>query len=211
MYWIFLTDGHVLRTPEIQIHGSSWSLNVPLARGPQGHGGVQCAGGRCLGRGHRCSRCAQLQVRIKISSLSKWDASISLWLTCLSLPIQNHLSRAIALKKHMPPTHWNFIMILKKFDWIQSTHIIISNVNVTFVTQKVGHDWTTQLSWTDSMWDLSYPTRDWTCAPCIESEESQPLDHQGSLKIECFHDVLVRTKCLFVSSTVNIKNSRNHI
>ena len=30
------------------------------------------------------------------------------------------------------------------------------------------------------MWDLNFPTRDWTCASCIWRVESQPLDHQGS-------------------------------
>ena len=31
-----------------------------------------------------------------------------------------------------------------------------------------------------SMWDFSSPRRDQTCAPCIGSTESKPLDHQGS-------------------------------
>ena len=31
-----------------------------------------------------------------------------------------------------------------------------------------------------STWDLSFPTRDWTCSPCIGSTESLSLDHQGS-------------------------------
>ena len=31
-----------------------------------------------------------------------------------------------------------------------------------------------------SMWDLSFPNRDRTHAPCSGSAESQPLDHQGS-------------------------------
>ena len=31
-----------------------------------------------------------------------------------------------------------------------------------------------------NMWDPSSPTRDWTCAPCIGSSQSQPVDHQGS-------------------------------
>ena len=30
------------------------------------------------------------------------------------------------------------------------------------------------------MQDLSFPTRDWTCAPCSRSAESYPLDCQGS-------------------------------
>ena len=30
------------------------------------------------------------------------------------------------------------------------------------------------------MWDLSFPTRDWTHTPSTGSLESQPLDHQGS-------------------------------
>ena len=30
------------------------------------------------------------------------------------------------------------------------------------------------------MWDLSSPTRDQTCVPCIGSVESYPLDRQGS-------------------------------
>lgn len=33
-----------------------------------------------------------------------------------------------------------------------------------------------------TMWNLinSFPIRDWTCAPCRESMESQPMDHQGN-------------------------------
>ena len=31
-----------------------------------------------------------------------------------------------------------------------------------------------------SMWDLSSLSRGWTCAPCIGSMDSWPLDHQGS-------------------------------
>ena len=31
-----------------------------------------------------------------------------------------------------------------------------------------------------SWWDLSSPTRDRTCATCIGSAESEPLEHQGS-------------------------------
>ena len=31
-----------------------------------------------------------------------------------------------------------------------------------------------------SMWDLSSPTRDQSCVPCIGSTQSQPLDCQGS-------------------------------
>ena len=57
------------------------------------------------------------------------------------------------------------------------------------------------------MWDLSSPIRDWTRAPCIESEESQRLDHQGSLKVECFHDVLVWTKFLFNGEHQEFKKS----
>ena len=34
------------------------------------------------------------------------------------------------------------------------------------------------------MWDLSSPTRDWTCASCIGSMQSQALDHHGSPKPE---------------------------
>ena len=30
------------------------------------------------------------------------------------------------------------------------------------------------------MWDLSFPTRDWTRAPCCGSVASSPLDRQGS-------------------------------
>ena len=30
------------------------------------------------------------------------------------------------------------------------------------------------------MWDLSSPTRDQTCTPCIGDVKSQPLDQQGS-------------------------------
>ena len=35
------------------------------------------------------------------------------------------------------------------------------------------------------MRDLSSPTRDWTCAPCIGSMETSPLDHQGLPFILC--------------------------
>ena len=31
-----------------------------------------------------------------------------------------------------------------------------------------------------NMWDPSSLSRDWTCAPCIGSSESQPMDHQES-------------------------------
>lgn len=31
-----------------------------------------------------------------------------------------------------------------------------------------------------SMWDLSYPSKDWTCAPCVRSVESLPLNHKGN-------------------------------
>ena len=44
---------------------------------------------------------------------------------------------------------------------------------------KVLKHWGTLLSLATpcGMWDLSSLTRDWTCAPC---RESQPLDHQGN-------------------------------
>ena len=35
--------------------------------------------------------------------------------------------------------------------------------------------------WPHSMWDLSYPTRDWTHSPCTGKVTSKPPDHQGSL------------------------------
>ena len=44
-------------------------------------------------------------------------------------------------------------------------------------SQRVGHDWATEL-W--STWDLHSLTRDRTCTFCMGSTESQPLDHQGS-------------------------------
>ena len=104
------------RTPEIQIHGSSQSPNIPLARGPQGHGGVQSARGEVSWGGGDtgaldvpASGEDQNFISIKVRGFYLFVAdvsvSISLWLTSLSLPIQNHLSRVIALKKHIPPTH----------------------------------------------------------------------------------------------------------
>ena len=39
-----------------------------------------------------------------------------------------------------------------------------------------------------SMWDLSSLTKDPTCVPCIGTEESQPLDHQGSSLPEILRD-----------------------
>ena len=43
-----------------------------------------------------------------------------------------------------------------------------------------------------SMKDLSSLTREWTCAPCIGSKESQPLDHHGSLSRVLFITAAVR-------------------
>ena len=36
--------------------------------------------------------------------------------------------------------------------------------------------------WLHGMWNLSSPTRDWTCTPCIGSMESKSLEGQGSPK-----------------------------
>ena len=38
----------------------------------------------------------------------------------------------------------------------------------------------TSFFWPQSMWDPSFPTRDWIFIPCLASAESPPLDHQGS-------------------------------
>ena len=49
-------------------------------------------------------------------------------------------------------------------------------------SQGVGHDWVTELNWTElcSFQDLSSVTRVRTHVPCSGSPESQPLNGQGS-------------------------------
>ena len=50
---------------------------------------------------------------------------------------------------------------------------------LTWCKERKGLSWVF-FFWPHGMWDPNPPTRDWTCAPCIGSTESQPLDLQGS-------------------------------
>ena len=60
------------------------------------------------------------------------------------------------------------------------------------------------------MWDLSFPTRDRTHAPCSGSAESSPLDHQGSLLAHlddtihsAFYSIFVECQLCFWDKAMN--------
>ena len=67
---------------------------------------------------------------------------------------------------------------------------LVSNVfNLCITVNILGYSWHSAsffyfLATPFSMWNLSPPTRDQTCAPCIGSAKSS-LDHQGSLHYFC--------------------------
>ena len=98
------------------------------------------------------------------------------------------------------PTRWPCVLARSGSWWWTGKPGVLQSVG----SQKVEHDWT-ELNWQHV--GSQFPIMDWTCAFCMESEESQPLDHQGSLKVECFHDVLVWTKFLFSGEHQEFKKS----
>ena len=61
--------------------------------------------------------------------------------------------------------------------------------------------------WLRSMWDLSFPTRDWTCTPYVGKQSLKPLDHQGDpsfwalRQVECSR---VGGMSIWVQSTLGI-------
>ena len=72
-------------------------------------------------------------------------------------------------------THWNILYIFQLC--LKLTKAIFITINLSSATSP-------------GMWDLNSPIRDPTCATCIWSSESKPLDCQGSpttniLECEC--------------------------
>ena len=73
----------------------------------------------------------------------------------------------------------NFHQIFKEVHDLKWIQLLMKNL-FSFFLKKVLFIYLFILATLHSMQDLSSQTRDITCAPCNESEESQPLDHQVS-------------------------------
>jgi len=57
-------------------------------------------------------------------------------------------------------TQWTWVWVKPGSWWWTGRPDVLQSLG----SQRVGHDWVTELNW---MWDLSSQTRDWTHVPCI--------------------------------------------
>ena len=71
----------------------------------------------------------------------------------------------------------------REHGWPEKQSGLVEGLSLLLTAVSSWVTWTTRLFFgrvTWGMWDLSFLTRDWTCASCIGSMESWPLDHLQS-------------------------------